>query len=556
MSAEESHPGIKPYRDELQQRFNHFLLSKYGSRKNLKQVWGEALEDDEDPVQNSVRFPEGSFYQEINDPMGEWTGIKSPARYAEFMEFGIEVSRRYYKEMMDYVRSLGSKVPLTTSNLLSGAADVYSHADGDIMSNHAYFNHPLLPVDGNKMIVPGMREYVTSNPLTIHNDGIYMRADLLTMSCPAVIADKPFVVSEWNEYGVYPFHSTAFMALTAYACLNDWDGLMLYCHHTSESSDNQPSDEVDTIFDFYNDASLICQFGFMQAVFQKGLIQPAKSRSDLVFTKQDLLSLPPAAKMMYSYLPFVTGLRNVFPEDEKYKGNADVAVTAGFFNGGDLSQAKHGIYYSLSPYRDPFRKILDHNRLKTLPQKKDFVFEDINILISDGDYTTALMQVDKKMKEWGVIPTDCGIVNNALISDTGEIKFDPIAGFFLVKTENCFYYSGKPSDIIKITEEVSLKVTNDRITVAALPLDEVSLSGSKQILLTMIGATGMDESVYLQEGFMTMVEMKGKLYADMAEGEMSIAENFMITPLDLYGNRIEKAAKLDGTALHFLLERK
>ena len=52
------------------------------------------------------------------------------------------------------------------------------------------------------------------------------------------------MLSEWNEYGEHPFHSTAYVHTVAYACLNDWDGLILYNYHTSEKADDQPDDEI------------------------------------------------------------------------------------------------------------------------------------------------------------------------------------------------------------------------------------------------------------------------------------------------------------------------
>ena len=78
------------------------------------------------------------------------------------------------------------------------------------------------------------------NPLTMQQGYGAARTSLLSLGATAVVAGKPFVLSEWNEYGAYPFHSTAFVQMAAYACLNDWDGLILYAHHTSEKWDNQP----------------------------------------------------------------------------------------------------------------------------------------------------------------------------------------------------------------------------------------------------------------------------------------------------------------------------
>lgn len=71
------------------------------------------------------------------------------------MEFGIWMNRKFYQDMKDYLRALGVRVPIVTSNLIAGAADVYSHTDGDIMENNCYFNHPLMPVQGNTYLVAG-----------------------------------------------------------------------------------------------------------------------------------------------------------------------------------------------------------------------------------------------------------------------------------------------------------------------------------------------------------------------------------------------------------------
>lgn len=58
-------------------------------------------------------------------------------------------------------------------------------------------------------------------------------------------------------------------------------------------------------------------------------------------------------------------MRNVFLDGgDKYQGNADIAVNAGFLNGADLSDAEHGVYYAWSEYRDAFRCYKEENRLE------------------------------------------------------------------------------------------------------------------------------------------------------------------------------------------------
>lgn len=179
--------------------------------------------------------------------------------------------------MKDYLHSLGVKVPIVTSNLVAGAADVYGHTDGDFMENNSYFNHPLLPIqEANTYLVAGPAEYVSTNPLTMQTGVGSMATTLLNLASVAIVKGKPFMLSEWNEYGEHPFHSTAYVHTVAYACLNDWDGLILYNYHTSEKADDQPDDEIWSVFDVYNDPAVICQWGFMASVFLKGLVSAAK----------------------------------------------------------------------------------------------------------------------------------------------------------------------------------------------------------------------------------------------------------------------------------------
>ncbi|KAA8745391.1 hypothetical protein [Paenibacillus sp. UASWS1643] len=576
--------GIVPYRQELQRRFNRYLLAKYDSRKNMAKAWTYngvcALGEEEDPEKGTVLFPEGSFYQVPNDPMGEWAGGVSPARYADFMEFGISVNRRYYNTMMDHIRSLGAKVPLNTSNLLNGTADIYSHSDADIMENNTYFNHPMPPFHQETLVVPDMREAVTSNPLTVHKDGEYMRTEMLQMASTAVVAGKPFILSEWNEYGVNPFHSTSFISMAAYACLNDWDGLMLYCHHTSERCDDQPDDVITDIFDAYNDPSLICQFGFMAELFLGSLVRPAEHQVDLVFTKNDLKTLPSSFSMPNTFLPYITRMRNVFlDQGDTYTGDADVAITAGFVNNGDLSQAKHAVYYSWSTYRDAMRHTSGEGRLERLAEQADeelsgaalgdklLVYTDIASVAGAGDYTTFAANLDTAFKRWGVLSDDRGLVGNAMVSDTGEINFDPIAGTLRIQTKGCTYFSGNPASGISLTKDITLSVSNDRLSAALLPRNSESVDDAKTYLITLLGHTGMDETIFTTEGLVTIVDHQGKLYADTPEGSLFVrSKEATLTALDTVGAPVSDIQgapadggmifKLDGTipAVHFLLK--
>lgn len=553
---------IKPYRCELQEKFGNFLLAKYGSREKLEAAWTHegvcALREDEDPAAGTVRIAEGGFVQPVNDPLGDWAAETGPARYADYMEFGIEANRRFYRDMKDFLRSLGAKAPIATSNLLGGAADVYGHIEGDLMENNSYFNHPLLPVQNNTYIVGGLQEYVSLNPLTMQQGYGAARTTLLSLGATAMVAGKPFVLSEWNEYGAYPFHSTSFVQMAAYACLNDWDGLILYAHHTSENWDDQPADEILNIFDAYNDPSLICQWGFMAEVFLKGLVAPAKSKAEIVYTQSDLLTLPNFHMMPNCFLPYVTATSSVFLDGgDTYTGAADVAVNAGFLNNGDLSQAKHAVWYAWSPYRDVFRRYEEGLRLQRAGKDgqelqpgiklsgQALVFEDIAALSGAGDYRAFAQALTQAMQAWNVLPQGTGYVDGALVSETGEIIFDPDHTRFTIRAQGCGYFSGKPEGTINLSDDITATAKNERLSLSLLPRDGQTLSESRELLLTAVGETGMDETtcspVEIFPGIpFTASVFQGKLYADIWEGTLTVVSpGAALEALDAAGHSLE-----------------
>lgn len=586
-------PHLQPYREERQARFNHFLLMKYHTREHLQEAWTHegvcALGEDEDPAKNTVAVVQGDFVQPVNDPMGAWDGPVSPARYADYMEFGIWMNRKYYQRMKDFVHSLGCKVPIVCSNLLGGAADVYGHSDGDLMENNSYFNHPVPPfADEHVFTAAAPSEYVSVNPLTFQRGLGSMATSMQTLGGTAVIQGKPYMFSEWNDYGLHPFRSTTFVHTVAYACLNDWDGLILYNHHTSEKWDDQPADEILNVFDCYNDPAVVCQWGFMASVFYKGLVKASPHRADIVFTQNDLRTLPKWHAMPGCFLPYVMNMRNVFLDGGgSYQGDADVAVNAGFLNGADLRDAGHGVYYAWSPYRDAYRRSKDEKRLTIAAKdtrevepgihlgKQALVFDDINAVSGMGDYQKFAAVIDAALKEWGVLPEDTGYVDGRLVSDTGELIFDPDHARFTINADGCSYFSGAPKDEIILSDSIYVTVKNERISISLLPLGQDGLKGAKEYVLTAMGITGMDETTYEQgpeifPGFaMQVMTLKGKLYTDTLEGSIFVkaqaASLEILNPVGEVLTRMEGekaeggvAFQLDGTVpgvqYHLILE--
>lgn len=106
-----------------------------------------------------------------------------------------------------------------------------------------------------------------------------------------------------------------------------------------------------------------------------------------------------------------------------------------------------------------------------------------------------------------------------------------------------------------------MEAENERITLALIAKDEMPLGGAKEYILTAMGTTGMDETVYGQGPEMmgipfAAVEFKGKLYAETLEGCIRIkAEDAKIEILNPVGEVIaEISGEKCGDEVKFVLD--
>ena len=329
-------------------------------------------------------------------------------------------------------------------------------------------------------------------------------------------------------------------------------------------------DEILSVFDAYNDPSLICQWGMMAEVFLKGLVAPAKHQADFVYTQRDLKTLPPMMAAPVMYLPYIMKMRNVFLDGDSYSGRADVAVNAGFVDSGKLEDAEHAVYYAWSDYVDACRTGKNPKRLKNAAKNSRELSESVHIsehalvfdkmreLAGSGDYEQFASYLDQALKEWQIIKADQGLTDGALVSDTGELTFTPDAGKFRIQTEHFSYFSGVPDEQIKLNDIVSVAAKNEEITLALL--ERRQSENQKEYLLTALGDTGMDETVMeagpdLYGMPLTHVKMKGKLYINTLEGELFVqAKEVSLEVLNQEGDilRVLKG-EADGDRQRFAL---
>lgn len=131
-----------------------------------------------------------------------------------------------------------------------------------------------------------------------------------------------------------------------------------------------------------------------------------------------------------------------------------------------------------------------------------------------------------------------------MISDTGELVFDPEHAKFQIQTPYCGYFSGTPDEKIALSEKVEVHSYNERITLSLVSVREKALGKAQEFVLTAMGTTGMDETTCSEGPEMmgipfTAVQFKGKLYAETLEGKIVVkAEEAILKVLDPVGEEI------------------
>ena len=201
---------------ELDQLFNEWLLRKYGSRDNLSRAWTDKygrgdLEAEEDLRKFNVRRAETPLkYQRGGGERRE------PYRLADTLKFYEELQVDYFRDMEMYLKSIGLRVPVSGSNhWVNVAADVKANAVLDYIDRHRYYDHPQY---GYGVQVVFEDQPMVSNP----TDGLPNNFAFYK------VANKPFVVSEWNNCFPNEYRVEGPLMMAAYANLQDWDGVLQF----------------------------------------------------------------------------------------------------------------------------------------------------------------------------------------------------------------------------------------------------------------------------------------------------------------------------------------
>ncbi|WP_281884349.1 carbohydrate binding domain-containing protein [Paenibacillus sp. YYML68] len=318
----------EPGKGTLKVRFDgsHHLDKHYGLDKNFKftesQAWTAysttfvALEDSTADPNASLSFYCGWCWgdfefdhiqlKEIQLPgllAGEslakanlkriaWEGRfhYSPQRFADTTEFYYSIVHSYFTEMKEYLREeVGLQVPISTSNNYTMNAEIMARTVGDFMDAHVYWDHPKFSAEHKW----------STEQFSITNDSIIAKAgnmkdrrwfsrwvEYLALNR---VEGMPFVVGEWQLPFPNEYEFEAAPLISAYAQLQDWDGLFIFNYSETNTYENN-AERIGYWFDIIGNPSKLAQMPTYALSFLKGYVRPAEHSVTVQYNNNEVFA--------------------------------------------------------------------------------------------------------------------------------------------------------------------------------------------------------------------------------------------------------------------------
>ncbi len=308
------------YRDQLQQRWNRWLASRYDSREELANAWTDeeghcALLADEVPAKGNVALSFGMLGRFRPTADGKPIDpLLSPPRVSDMLRFFVEIQRHYYETMRVHLKQLGVRVPIAGTNQQFVVVDTEVDSMNDFMSRNQYWRHP------HRSAKPFYK--FANDPLV--NVDIPTERNPLSVIARTTVAGKPQAIAEFNFPWPNEYRSEGLLMAAAYSCLQDWDIFLLFSY---ELKDKRLS-----MFRSQSDPARWGEFPAAALMFHRNDVAAARNEVHVVHTPEDTYTLRPhtrnAKYTNYRFLTFTSKVRNVFIKDA-YRSDADVVLACG-----------------------------------------------------------------------------------------------------------------------------------------------------------------------------------------------------------------------------------
>jgi hypothetical protein len=298
--------GAKPYSNfsrkliELQKKFNYDLWT------HINPYTGLAYKDDPAIVLVEVTNENELFRKdrpvaiepyksELARMYGKWcveNQIKPPVAEVDFgseeevmLRFLRETQEKYYLEMIDHMRGIGVKIPITGTNQSQKAANSCAQLVSDFTDSHTYW-YQWKWKENEKAF--------DNRPMVAEKNTIF---GLLSYQR---FLDRPFFVSEWDAPWPNEWRAESSLWLAAIGLLQDWAGFAIHTYSYSTMTNihvtgKEVSSEAiggtsyrEGVFNTWNDPAKFGLFYHAALMYRRGDIQPAKKSLEIKLEDMNL----------------------------------------------------------------------------------------------------------------------------------------------------------------------------------------------------------------------------------------------------------------------------
>ena len=189
---------------------------------------------------------------------------RTAAARQDWMRFLWDTEERYWTGMAGFIQH-----ELKSRSLVVGSATGFSpapiQAKLDVVDGHSYWQHPHFPHkpwDGDDWVVKNVSMAGAPDGGTI--PGLALRR----------IAGKPFICTEYNASAPNGHSSEAFLLLSAYAALQDWDAIFAFAY--SHRTDDWNARRVPGFFDLDQHPAKLATLPAAVSMFVRGDVARAR----------------------------------------------------------------------------------------------------------------------------------------------------------------------------------------------------------------------------------------------------------------------------------------
>ena len=211
---------------------------------------------------SSWRSVTGRAVNLYNKAFAEYRKIKGCEK-ADMDDFCAYLAAKRYREMKEYMLSLGCKVPMSDQNFECNPSLSWARAVYDYVDNHRYWDHPRfvgkswgLPIAPSQVNV--LKE-VSNVPSQLFSTRVF---------------GKPFFVTEFDYAtpNIHRLHGPALFA--SYAAFQEWDGMFQFAYsHSGPMAFSL--DACGHFFDLARDPAKALAYKLAAKIFLYGKVKPA-----------------------------------------------------------------------------------------------------------------------------------------------------------------------------------------------------------------------------------------------------------------------------------------